>query len=61
MKYFYVGGYKGMTSLYNKRITPKFDTPEEALHYKQCYQVFSLSLTQGKLKSEKDEAKRMCK
>lgn len=53
-KFYITGGYKGMTGLYGKRITPYFETPEATLHYKQTYGRFSLSLSEGKIE-EKDD------
>lgn len=49
-QYYIIGGYKGMTEKYGKKITPYFNTYNEALHYQQCYRVFSESLSKGTIK-----------
>ena len=46
-RFFVIGGYRGMKEKYGKRISPHFNTYEQALHYKQTYGVFSLSLSDG--------------
>lgn len=57
-KYFITGGYKGNKEKYGKRVTPYFNTYQEALHHKQTYSVFSLSLSEGTIEKEenKDES-----
>ena len=51
-RFYITGGYKGMREKYGKRITEFFDSYEDALHHKQCYGVFSLSLAQGTIVEE---------
>lgn len=47
IKYYCKGAYLGNKELFGKRITPYFNTYDKALHYKQCYGGFSLSLGNG--------------
>ncbi len=51
-KFHIVGGYRGMLSKFKKRITPYFNTYDEALTYKQCNGYFSLSLAEGDIIEE---------
>lgn len=51
-KFYIKGGYRGMLSKFGKRITEYFDSYDEALHYKQCYGCFSLSLEEGEIVEE---------
>ena len=51
VKYYIVGGYKGMKDKYNKRITPFFDSYLEAMFYRQNNGMFSLSLSEGSIKT----------
>ena len=49
--YYIVGGYKGMESHFNKKITPFFISYLEALTYKQNHGMFSESLHEGEIKN----------
>jgi hypothetical protein len=49
--YYIVGGYRGMVSKFNKRITPFFKSYLEALTYKQNHRIFSESLDKGEIKN----------
>ena len=47
VKYCLFGAYAGNKALYQKRVSPYFESHEKALTYKQCYGAFSLSLSDG--------------
>jgi len=50
--YYYKGGYKGMDSYYNRRITPLFSNINDATFYKDSHKEFSLSLSESLVTKE---------
>jgi len=52
-RYYVIGGFKANKEKYGKRITPYFTTYLKALHYVQCYRVFSESLSTGTIVKHK--------
>lgn len=53
--HYIIGGYAGNTQLYENRITEDFANYQAALHFKQTYGRFSLSLQEGKIVPVEDE------
>jgi len=49
-RYVVLGGYRGNKEKYGKPVSPNFHTYQEALHYKQTYSIFSLSVQEGEIK-----------
>ena len=52
-RFYFKGAYKGMENLYNKKITPYFNTANEAYAYKDSHKPFSLSLSKSLLTEER--------